>query len=195
MAKPSLAVAVLAAGASRRFGKADKLTAAFRGKRLGEHVCAEIPREHFEKQWIITAARGHPCEPAWARMGFAVEVNPLAQEGMGTSVALAARLALDARCSGLLVVLADTPLVPASHYAALAARVVELGDHGMAVSCSGEARTPPAAFGAAHLDRLARRTGDRGARAILNEGEIVFCPSDWLRDIDTPEELSRLERF
>ncbi|MEM6493473.1 MAG: nucleotidyltransferase family protein [Pseudomonadota bacterium] len=195
MAEPSLAVAVLAAGASRRFGEADKLTALFRGKPLGEHVCAEIPREHFEKRWIITAASGHLCEPAWLQMGFEVEVNPRAQEGMGTSVALAARLALRAGCSGLLIVLADTPLIPGSHYAALAARLVELGKAGMTVSYAGEARTPPAAFGAAHLNRLAQLTGDKGARAILSEGEIVPCPPEWLRDIDTPEELSRLERF
>lgn len=193
LAEPSLAVAVLAAGSSRRFGERDKLTAMFRGKRLGEHACARIPRESFFKHWVITIDSGHVCEAAWAQMGFAVELNPHARQGMGTSVALAARLARGAGCSGLLVVLADTPLVPPSHYAALAARVAELGDKGIAVSHSGEARVPPAAFGSAYFELLAQLTGDNGARAILSEGEIVSCPPEWLRDIDTPKDLSQLE--
>ena len=60
-----IGVALLAAGASRRFGESDKLTAEFRGRALGEHVPLALPVERFEKAWAITSTADHPCEPQW----------------------------------------------------------------------------------------------------------------------------------
>lgn len=120
-------------------------------------------------------------------------INGRASDGMGTSVALAANLARQARCTALLIALADAPLVPAEHFSALAARVAKQGNGGIVVSHSGKALMPPAAFGAVHFARLAQMSGDKGARAILAEGDVLSCPPQWLVDIDTPEALARLE--
>lgn len=192
MARPGIGVAVLAAGASRRFGDTDKLEAPFRGKRLGEHVCTTLARAVMQPRWVIASRKDHPCKAAWNEAGFRVEINDRAAHGMGTSVALAARLARDAGCEALLIALADTPLVPSEHFSALADHVTRLGAAGLVASRSGAARMPPAAFGASHFERLASLTGDAGARAILSEGDVVDCPSAWLEDIDTPEALARL---
>ena len=191
MAKGGIAVAVLAAGASRRFGDADKLAARFRGKRLGEHVCAALAIGPFTPRWVLASRGDHPCQSAWVRSGFVTAINARSGEGMGTSVALAANLARQTQCKALLIALADTPLVPAEHFAALAAKVAKLGDGGIVVSRSHKTLMPPAAFGAAHFKRLAQLTGDTGARDILQEGEALDCPPEWLIDIDTPEALAR----
>ncbi|MEO1730389.1 MAG: nucleotidyltransferase family protein [Pseudomonadota bacterium] len=193
LAKGGIAVAVLAAGSSRRFGDADKLAARFRGKRLGEHVCAALAKGPFAHRWVIASRADHPCHAAWGRSGFITALNARSSEGMGTSVALAANLARQARCKALLISLADTPLVPAEHFATLAAKVAKLGDGGIIVSRSHDTLMPPAAFGAAHFERLAQLTGDKGARAILQEGKALACPPEWLIDIDTPEALARFE--
>ncbi|MFL0355828.1 nucleotidyltransferase family protein [Erythrobacter sp. GH1-10] len=184
-----LAVAVLAAGSSRRFGVEDKLAAQFRGKMLGLHATDAIPCDLFRHRWVIVATEDHPCAKGWRAAGFEIEPNSRAEEGMGTSVALAASLAIGAGADALLIALADMPLVPQSHFTALANRSTP---GGVAVSSDGSARMPPAIFGAKHLPHLARLGGDIGARAILSEGEAIECPPEWLVDIDTPEALAAL---
>ncbi len=179
-----LGVALLAAGSSRRFGEGDKLVAPFRGKRLGEHAANAIPKGRFEGAWIIAQQDDHPCEDEWRRLAFTPILNPQAKRGMGTSVALAAQLASEAGLDALLIALADMPLVPTAHFEALAAAATSRDS--IAVSSNG-VRMPPAIFGREHFAKLAALNGDRGARDILAQGEVIACPSGWLIDIDTPE--------
>ena len=185
-----LAVAVLAAGASRRFGTKDKLAAEFRGRMLGLHATHAIPRETFEHAWVIASDVDHPCADGWRSAGFELQANPRAAEGMGTSVALAAKLAKEAETDGLLIALADMPLVPARHFAALVQYALAKGPGHLAVSSKSGVRTPPAIFGSDRFDRLERLGGDAGARHILAEGKTISCPPEWLIDIDTPEALA-----
>ena len=192
MAEPwRLGVAVLAAGASKRFGDTDKLTAHFRGKMLGEHVVGSIPldRVALEGAWVITSRADHPCQEAWRRAGFGVLVNGDAHKGMGTSVARAAMLAEQAKFDALLIALADMPLVPREHFSAL----VERGAAGSALVASncGGANMPPALIGKQHFSTLADLYGDQGARALLSQAETIHCPPEWLIDIDTPEDLQK----
>lgn len=188
-----LAVAVLAAGASRRFGDADKLRVPFRGSMLGLHAVRAIPRELFGEAWVIAANGDHPCRQGWESAGFILRENPFAAEGMGTSVALAAQLAQEAQSDGLLIALADMPLVPREHFAALAQAAKERRPDMILVSCKGTVRMPPAVFGTAHFESLVRLGGDAGARDLLAQGEIVTCPPQFLTDIDTPEALAALQ--
>ncbi|MEO1488055.1 MAG: nucleotidyltransferase family protein [Pseudomonadota bacterium] len=192
MAELRLGVAVLAAGASRRFGDTDKLTALLDGQPLGEIVCNTIPRGMFDHRWVIASVPDHPCAPAWRAEGFTPLVNPSADEGMGTSVALAGFAAKEAGCDALLLALADMPLVPVSHFEALVDQIRAGGAQGIVTSASGETRMPPAAFGASHLSELAGLSGDQGARALLQRGDVLACPPEWLADVDTPEALAAL---
>lgn len=183
-----LGVALLAAGSSKRFGKADKLAADYRGRMLAQYAALAIPVERFEKAWVVSSAPDHPCEPTWRDSGFSPLLNPDATHGMGTSVALAARAAIEASLDGLLIALADMPLVPRSHFEALIQSCE--GPERLAVSALGKVRMPPAIFGSAHFSRLGETAGDRGARALLGQGVIVECPAAWLKDIDTIDDLS-----
>lgn len=179
-----LGIALLAAGSSRRFGPKDKLAAQFRGRALGEHAATALPMERCTHGWVITARACHPCEAFWRERSLEPVVNEDAQSGMGTSVALAARLAKQARCHGLLIALADMPLVPRTHFEALLD-----SDALIAVSSNDEAHMPPAMFDAAFFDELKQANGDRGARDLIKQGHVIPCPSEWLRDIDTRDDL------
>lgn len=173
MTDPRIGVAVLAAGASRRFGDADKLLADFRGRPLGEYVCDALARTPATLRWVIASRDGHACEGAWRKAGFAVAVNERSSEGMGTSAALAARLAMKADCDALLIVLADTPLVPPQHYEALIAACTDPED--LICSANDHARLPPAIFGKARIGALAALSGDTGARALLQDAQTIPC--------------------
>ncbi len=186
-----LGVALLAAGASRRFGDQDKLAQMFRGRRLGEHAAVAVPMQSFDQAWVVGAHRGHACEGAWQDCGFEIVVNPNAADGMGTSVALAARLAIKAGHDALLIALADMPFVPREHFSALIDAVAT--SSAIAASATDSSRLPPAVFGRDHFGALASATGDTGARAILSQGQVIACPREWLIDIDTPQSLQKYD--
>ena len=184
-------MAVLAAGSSQRFGEADKLTQPLRGKRLGEHICHNAPIERLAPDcaFVIACAADHPCRNDWRNAGFNLAVNEQADRGMGTSVALAATLAIKARCDALLIALADMPFVPQSHLTAL---IDACRTHDASLcSSDGNALMPPAIFGQAHLAALTKLDEDTGARSVLKHAEALTCPPEWLIDIDTPEALER----
>lgn len=184
---PHYAVAVLAAGQSRRFEPGDKLTASFQGKRLGELACHTLAELDFAHRWVIAARADHPCGQSWQADGFTIAINEQATSGMGTSVALAAKMALDAKVDGLLIALADMPLVPGDQFRTLVARAGAIGPAAIVASSANGVRMPPAAFGRDHLSTLAAMTGDVGARVLLRMAEPVICAPDLLIDIDNEQ--------
>ncbi len=180
---------LLAAGSSRRFGAMDKLAQPFRGALLGQHAAAAIPVDRVVDAgaWVIAPSLGHPCEPVWRKAGFDVVVNQLADEGMGTSVSLAARVAAKTKLDAILIALADMPLVPRTHFSALFDRFTGPAD--IIASAGGQSSMPPAIFGKDHFGALAALQGDQGARQLLAHGQSIPCPAEWLIDIDTPADL------
>jgi molybdenum cofactor cytidylyltransferase len=185
-----LAVAILAAGRSARFGVEDKLTAPFRGKPLGLHTAEVLTDLNFLQRWVIVRTAGHPCVPGWASAGFETVVNMDAADGMGSSLQCAARCANEAGAKGLLVCLADMPLVPSAHFAALVQAWTERG--GLVASKDGALVSPPAIFSREHFGMLARLSGDQGARSLLKNAYQVTSPPGALVDVDDPETLQRL---
>ncbi|MFA6219422.1 MAG: nucleotidyltransferase family protein [Erythrobacter sp.] len=183
------AVALLAAGQSRRFG-GDKLVADFRGGMLGLHAGDTLGQIAFAHRWVIVAGFDHACIPGWAAAGFDPILNPDAAQGMGTSVALAGRLAHEAGADRLLIALADMPLVPQSHFTALLGRAPDA--QALVASSDGTAPMPPAVFGNAHFERLMQASGDSGARVLLVAADLVIAPQATLFDIDDESALRRL---
>lgn len=193
----ALTIAVLAAGQSRRFGKADKLREDFRGSMLG--MCAVNTLAHStlfttaQQRIVITANLQHACSFLWREAGFDPVLNPNADEGMGASVAQAARIARRADSAHLLIALADMPLVPADHFEALVAAAQEKGAKAIIASSDGNVSMPPVVFGSDHFDTLAELSGDQGARGLLAHADTLAAPAEWLCDIDTPEALAKLQ--
>lgn len=188
---PRLAVALLAAGQSRRFG-GDKLAAGFRGKMLGLHAAEALAQLAFAHRWVIVSDAEHPCVPGWVAAGFVPVLNVDAAQGMGTSVALAGRLAREAEVDQLLIALADMPLVTQAHFAALLTRASPGGEGALVASTDGAAAMPPAVFGSTHFDRLVLASGDKGARALLGAAELVAAPQGTLVDVDDEAALRAL---
>ncbi len=117
--------------------------------------------------------------------------------GMGHSLAAGARAAAGDGADAVLVMPADMPwLAPGTARAiAEAAREGEAGERALRIVVPVLAdgrRGHPVAFGAAHLPALARLTGDRGARALLDAHPTRVLRTDdagILRDVDTPRDL------
>lgn len=194
MAEPfRIAFAVLAAGQSSRFGEEDKLTAKLRGTMLGLHAVAQLAGIEASHKWVVASRRDHDCAQGWREAGFEIVENPEAESGMGSSVALAASLAIQSGSDALLICLADMPLVPQRHYEAILESARALAEDGIAASSTAEAKLPPACFRSGRFAQLASLRGDAGARCILRDAHIVPCASHLLADIDAPSDLSKLQ--
>lgn len=176
------AVAVLAAGLGTRFG-GDKLEAMCAGKPLGRWVIEAVEAAGLKPGTIVTGPEWVTFAAGWTRA-----VNPEPAAGLGSSLALAARLLPNGE-EGLLVLLADMPLVSADY-------LRELASH----SAPAATRYPeghagvPALLDRKLIDKAARLTGDRGAGPLLKRARLLDPLPGMLRDVDTAEDLAEIER-
>jgi len=184
-------IAILAAGASRRFG-GGKLDAMAGGRRLGDFALETACR--FGRPVLVVAPDTPDFALAAADAGKAdLLVNPLAGHGLATSVALAAQRAQIASAGRLLLLLADMPLITAASLHELLDRVTDSAP--AAVRHANGRLGIPACFPAGWFARLQALAGDRGAAELLNGSEMtrpVDVPLEELRDIDRPEDLEGL---
>lgn len=178
-----LAVAVLAAGRATRFG-GGKLEADCAGKPLGRWALDAVEAAGLAPGTIVTGPEGLSFAEGWQRL-----VNSEPEAGLGSSLALAARTALDAGAEALLVLLADMPLVAPAHlrqFATIPAPVATRHPDGRP--------GVPVLLDRALIERAATLTGDRGAGPLLAEVTLLDPPAGMLRDVDTPEDLASVER-
>jgi molybdenum cofactor cytidylyltransferase len=132
--------------------------------------------------------------------GSQIVVNPLADEGMGTS--LAAGVAASEDAAGWIIALGDMPYVQPQSIArvrdALAAgasiAVPVFAQAGKAEGEGARRRGHPVGFAAEFRDALLALRGDEGARAVVAAHrarvvEIAVEDEGVLADIDTPQDL------
>ena len=176
-----VAVALLAAGKAERFGS-DKLLAEIDGIPMGEYAAATLAQLNAGQYFAICRSNS----AGYARRGFEIVQNNNADLGQSHSLHLAVNAARRTDAKALLVVLADMPFVPAAHFSELISRV----DEDVVASFDGSHAMPPAIFPRAYWQRLLGTSGDTGARHLLVGARLVHTSVDYLRDIDTPADLS-----
>lgn len=184
-AEGEIVIAVLAAGKGSRFG-GGKLDAALRGKPLGRWITQSAEQAGFSRR-IIIVGRSAP-RFVQSLLGWDVVDNPDAEDGMGTSIAAAAKAAQG--CTRLVIALADMPRVSTAHLRNIASQSAVV----FTAYPDGHAGVP-AAFPARSLPRLAKLSGTNGAASIDWEEDIKLIPPPdcgELDDVDTAEMLERL---
>jgi molybdenum cofactor cytidylyltransferase len=141
---------------------------------------------------LLVRRRQAPAEQ-WPRVR--VLVNAEADEGMGSSLRLAAQ-ALSPDAEAVVVGLADMPEIAPATIAALVAAWRPLGPHGIVAPVFNGRRGHPVVFGASHIPALRALGGDSGARSILRDhaSDLSLVAVDdpgVLVDLDTPADLER----
>jgi molybdenum cofactor cytidylyltransferase len=181
---------LLAAGSATRFGS-DKLQHPLPhgvsiAVQAARHLKAELPR-------VVAALRPEAAATARAleAEGCEVVICERAAEGMGASLACAARAAGEA--DGYLVALADMPFVRRSTIAAVR-EALERGAT-LAAPYWRARRGHPVGFAGRLRAELEASSGDEGARRLLeaHAAELVKVPvgdPGAIRDIDQPSDLS-----
>jgi molybdenum cofactor cytidylyltransferase len=180
---------LLAAGAARRFGS-DKLS---HNLPHGVAIAVQAAR-HLRPQVSRVVAVVKPGALELSRdlaaEGCEVVVCDNAAEGMGASLACAARAAGPA--DGYLVALGDMPFVRPSSIAAVR-DALAAGAPLAAPFWRARRGHPVGIAGRFHAELLALR-GDEGAKALLGAGhrlaKIAVGDPGVIRDIDTPADLA-----
>jgi molybdenum cofactor cytidylyltransferase len=178
---------VLAAGLSRRFGPADKLVASYRGSPLVTHAARLILGFPFRATLAVTREDTDTAATLRA-LGIDLRFNPSPEQGIGSSLAIAARAAQALDAAACLILLGDVPNVTPAHIRRMLEAFGPPTD--VVASSDGRHRSPPTLFGRRHFIELGQLSGDRGATRLANEGSVTLCEAMDLSDVDTTDDLA-----
>ena len=175
-------VVLLAAGQGKRFG-GGKLIAKFRGRPLWEWA-AETAESIDSSERVLVIGQNSPIS---SRPRWRIVENPLAEQGMGTSIAAGVRALTD--CDRAIIMLADMPLVSRAHLERL------IATQGVAFTQYPDGTAGcPASFPRLVFALLEALTGERGARSLdLKNAELVApMQARELADVDEVADLEQL---
>ena len=187
MACANIAIALLAAGASTRFG-GNKLEADFGGRMLGLAAAETIAGMGFGWQFAVCGPKSAKLVSPLEAFRFKVIHNDTPEAGLSRSLALAVNAAETTEAVALLICLADMPYVTSTHLKLLAEAFHTTGT--AAASTRDSQPMPPANFPRAQWAELKALEGDRGARALLSKAMQVEAPRAMLADIDQITDLN-----
>lgn len=189
-----IAAIILAAGEARRMGQPKQLLPLGSGTLLSHAV--DIAYETgFAPILVVVGANAEAVQAAIAARPVEIVRNTLWRTGMGSSVAAGVRYhqQLGADSAAIAILLADQPLITASHLKQMRRLLIDSGAPAVAAEYNGTAGVP-AFFRRQLLSQLAALTGEGGAKALLRDSKTArFLLPEAATDIDTPEDFSNLE--
>ncbi len=168
---------LLAAGASSRFGRAKLLTPLADGRPLAA-AAARTLRAVLPGCIAVLRPEDGALAALLGSLGLGILVNPRAEAGMGTSLALGVEACPNV--AGWVIALADMPCIQV----ATVRRVVDALAEGALLAAPRHAgrRGHPVGFSVRLHDELAALNGDEGAAAVLKR----YPDSLQLLDVDDP---------
>lgn len=191
----SVGAAILAAGASTRFGQPKQL-AIFRGKSLVEHAAATAISAGCTPVIIVAGDHANEIKTAVGALDCLVAPNPEWREGIASSIrsGLQHALAHDRDLTAILFLACDQPLVRPEDLRGLIELQRTTGKP-IAASTYAETLGIPALFTREFFPDLLALSGDRGAKELIRaqrEEVAVFPLPAGAIDIDTASDYQRL---
>ncbi|MEU9117067.1 nucleotidyltransferase family protein [Streptomyces sp. NPDC048483] len=188
---------LLAAGGGRRLGGRPKALLDHRGRPLVEHAARVLRDGGCEPVHIVLGAAADAVRERADLASYGASENPDWAQGMGSSLRVGLTALAGSGADAVVVSLVDQPGIGATAVARVVAAYE--GRASLASAAYGGRRGHPVLFGADRwADIASSAEGDQGARDYLRQHadviKLIEC-SDVAEpyDIDTPEDLRRLE--
>ncbi len=185
---------VLAAGEGRRFGPRLKVLQPYQGEPLVRRAARALLAAGLRRVGVVVGYRAERVVPALAGLPVAVLYNPAWFWGMAWSVRTAVRAAQGWRAQGLLITLADMPLVDEAAIRAVLQAACLSPEPIIALEVASR-WVPPVAYRPCVWPALLRLRGDVGGRALFGAFPVRRVPWPDPRvawDIDTAADWQRL---
>ena len=191
---PSVAVVVLAAGRSSRMGGPNKLLANFDGQPLLRRSVETALASRAVSVHVVLGHRSDELRRTINGLNVVTHDNPAYAEGLSTSLKQGFEAA-SRGADGVLVMLADQPLLTPSHLDALIAAFQPSGEGSIVLACDGDRRANPVILSSRFRDEITRLRGDVGAKHLVQQHldlirEVDIGPAASF-DVDTPELMAR----
>lgn len=194
MPEPGLAIVVLAAGGSRRFGSPKQL-ALFAGKPLLEHSLDACRSIAGCQTCVVLGAAVKAVAAGINLDGVEVILNKQWREGMASSIRLAVNT-LAGQCDALLFVAGDQVRVGESQLGLLLDTWRQQPGRLIAAEFGGKEDIGiPAIFPQAFFSELLSLKGDRGGKQLLlrhRNGLVTVAMPEAQFDVDYPDDLERI---
>jgi molybdenum cofactor cytidylyltransferase len=184
---------VLAAGTSSRFGSAKQLQA-WRGASLVHGAMRLAEHAGSNRSLLVVGHQWHEVVDACRPLSGFIAVNDRYREGIGTSIRCGVQRVAHV-AGGVLLLLADQPLVTRPHLDRLCARWKESPNAIVASQYAGTLG-PPIIFPKQDFGALCELSGDAGARSVVANatGRVIAVEFEEAAvDIDRPEDLAALD--
>ncbi len=189
-----IVLAILAAGASQRFGSDDKLMALWRGKPLLAQTLATYHPIPLTERFAIVRKSASPVAELCRASGYQILENNDADSGIASSIVLAANDCCDA--DGLMIALGDMPSIKRGTVNALITAFESAAPNSIVAPTSKNRRGHPVIFSTDYLPELKALHGDHGAGEVIEEynKNFVAVPVDdagIFIDFDRPDDFDR----
>lgn len=185
---------LLAAGQSRRMGKANKMLVEIDGTPMVLHAARALIASGAAPIAVVLGHEPEAVEAALEGLDVTFVRNPDYTGGLSTSLK-AGLAALPDQCTGAVIALGDMPGVTATDIDSLIDAFDPVGGHTICVPTHHGKRGNPVLWGRRYFAEMASVSGDVGARHLIGENadQVVEVARDnpgVLIDLDTPEAVA-----
>ena len=195
MPEPGLLVAVLAAGASRRLGRAKQLVE-IDGEPLLRRQCRIALHAGIGPVVAILGCQLRACAATIADLPVPVSENEQWPEGLASSIRLATRTAIDAHAAGLLILHGDQYRVTAHDLRTLHIAWQAAGGTKACRARHEDYVGPPVVLPTTCFPAALQLSGEDGARGVLSAlgpGAVIdVAMPNAAHDLDLPAQLADL---
>ena len=185
---------LLAAGASRRMGRAKQLLP-FNGTTLIRHICQEVLKSNCERLIVVLGANSDLIRPEIQDLPVHIVLNKDWEHGMGGSIATGVSFFKEqkANLDAFLLILCDQPFLRAEYLNFIIQKHQTEGKNIIA-STYAETVGVPALFHKNYQEDLLRLKEEGGAKKLFStyRTDLLKIPFPQGEiDLDTPEDYKR----